>query len=198
MNAKKTLVTLISACLGALLAGCGSTATGPTTPRPVSAQPLTTAAVPAPAGSGGFLMEGSSVRSYSSLAELNKDATLVALITPTGTAHVESISGVPFTVATASISRVFKGSASSSLLDVRQLGDATSGGLMVTGQSYVAFLQPFELLHGHPTSQYVVIGGLAGLYWQTSSGMLQRVDAHSVDLPLLLSPSQVEDAVRAS
>lgn len=141
--------------------------------------------------------DASVAESFSSLAEVSRGAKLVVEATA-GESRVEEVSGVPFTVTSVRISRLYKGSSQDNQVDVRQFGDIhnsdlTFSELLRTRERYLLFLEPFEFAKGVPTDQWVIVGGVAAWRGEDAGGF--RGTAPSSRLPERLTPAEVESVV---
>ena len=145
------------------------------------------------------VIEASRAHYYSSVTELGRDSTLVAMIRPTGQTTVEQIGGIPFTISTVAVQRTIKGRSSSTTLRLRETGSNTTVGdvdpLVSKGRTYVAFMQPFELTPGKATGQWVLTGAGAGLFSLTGSTMT-KLDPESPQIPSTLSADMVASGLR--
>lgn len=117
------------------------------------------------------LISGSYAVGYGSLAQLRHDASSVAVLESTGDASTPAdSSGVPTTVTAMRVVRLLSGSSLPSTVDLRQLGVPGDSGapVVTTGSLYVAYLTPFQLEPGVDTGEYTLVGGLQGLFEQSS------------------------------
>jgi hypothetical protein len=116
------------------------------------------------------VFDTSNVKAYSSLQDLRADASSVAVIDPSSVTHVETINGIPFTVTTATVQETVSGQTLPSTIELRQTGDGTDPNwpLVSSSATYLAYLQPFHFSSGGQVGdQYVVVGGLQGLFSHT-------------------------------
>lgn len=135
---------------------------------------------------------------YRSVNELAHDSTLVAEVSPTGQTVVQSIGGIPFTVATVTVKKVMKGSyAAGKTLRLRELGDEQTSGEgdphLSKAQTYIAFMQPFVLHRGESTGQWVLTGAGAGVF-SLSGQTVTRLDHDSTAIAPKI---QVADLIKA-
>jgi hypothetical protein len=143
----------------------------------------------------------SRARSYRSVAELARDATLVIVGTANG-ATTESLGGIPFTTTSVEVVRVLSGDAAvGATIPVHQTGgpgivSPELPPVMRPGQRYLLFLEPFTG-PGVQTPQRYTIVGLAGI-WGLEGGVARRLDPASTELPDGLSVSSLEAQVRTA
>lgn len=169
---------------------------------------------PARSASAGRAVQGridtSDVKEYTSLQALRQDATSVAILRPSSVTRIEMIKGIPFTVTTASVVQTVSGPSLPSTIELRQTGDGNDPDYPVVSdtESYLAYLQPFELQPGVPVgNEYVVIGSLQGLFVQTRSGTaappagppsatttFDRVDPSATALPSTITLQQAQSS----
>lgn len=137
-------------------------------------------------------LDASVAKTYTSLQQLRQDAASVAVLKPSGVTRVETVAGIPFTLATVAVAQTISGAALPSTLELRQLGNGSDSRfpLVSDAKAYLAYLQPFEFERGAPIAgQYVVIGGLQGLFEGTptspsgASASFARVDPDATALP---------------
>lgn len=170
-----------------LLAACGKG--GGETVAPASATGVSSP--PASSESG---VSVSRAKGYQSIQQLRDDSLAVARVTVTNNGIVEHIDKVPFTIATATVDRVLRGTLPEKSVRIRQLGDGKTNvsdavPLLQPGKSYVVFLQRFTYGPGKDTDQYVPAGAV-GVYLD-QGGVLQRLDPNS-SLPATLPLSELE------
>ena len=97
-----------------------------------------------------------------------------SLLRPTGAIHVETVAGIPFTVAPATVVRTVSGKRIGAALALRQLGDRTAVADCVSLVSptnvYLAYLTPFRVRRGGPQigRQYFVVG-MEGIFRHSGS-----------------------------
>jgi hypothetical protein len=111
--------------------------------------------------------------SYSTLGQLRRAATSVVVVQPTGAATQAKVGGVPWTISTVQVVRQVSGQKLPSAFGLRQLGSAATAQdspVVAKGNLYLAYLQQFKTLAGRVAGQYVVIGGLQGLYQSADPG----------------------------
>ena len=113
--------------------------------------------------------DGSRVKSYSSLAALAGDSTVIVSGTVTAQRTAADIDPVtPFTISTVTVQAAPKGAGlvAGSTVEVRQFGSTKQIGpapLLTMGSHYLLYLTASGL-SGPLASQYYVTGGDAGLY----------------------------------
>jgi hypothetical protein len=137
---------------------------------------------------------GSRVHEYTSLKELAKASSVIAVVRATSTTTVEMISNLPFTVTTVDVVKGIRGTSAGAQLKIRQLGrvgtvagDGISG-LLESGSVYILFLTRFEFSATEVTDQYVVTGE-AGTFKADGSGSYLRLDKESTHLPGAITDS---------
>ncbi len=148
------VVLLLTGGLGALAVGCGASATAT---RPIST------------GRG---VECSFARSYSSLAQLRRQASSVAVITPTGDVNRHQVAGIPIDDATVRVLDVVSGPRLPprivlvDIADARIQGAAECAPAVAVGHTYLVYLARFRHRPGGPAQpgRYVVVGGPAGAF----------------------------------
>jgi hypothetical protein len=141
-------LTAVAPVLGCLAVGCGS-----------SRRPLSSAPRPAQ-----HIVCDHAV-DYSTLAQLRRASSSVAVVRPTGRTVVRKVGGVPFTISTVGVVETVRGAPLPATLDVRQTGTAATtldscGALVSPGHVYIAYLSPFRLRHRGPVvrGQYSATG----------------------------------------
>lgn len=151
-------------------------------------------------------IDTSDVKEYTSLHDLRQDATSVAILTPSSTTRIETIKGIPFTVTTVSVKQTISGTPLPPTIELRQTGDGSDPNYPIVSdtRSYLAYLQPFEFQPGVPVgNQYVVVGGLQGLFAQAGAGAVaaspptaattfDRVDPSATALPASITLQQAQ------
>jgi hypothetical protein len=180
---------------GAVVALVASLAAGPTAHWPRSG-------VQSSVGSRATTthFDTSQVKEYASLAALRQDASSVGVLKPTGATTVQTVDGVPFTVATVTIVQTISGMKLPATLELRQTGNGSDPTLpLVSDQNlYLAYLQPFQFQPGVPVGdQYVVVGVLQGLFENVggspadaASASYSRVDPEATGLPPSVTTAQ--------
>lgn len=144
------------------------------------------------------VIQGSRVKSYSSIAELSADSQLIVAAVATTSRTTTSIQELPFTVTVLNVRTIFKGAAPASI-KLRQLGDATTqtsdemDALVIGGTAYVLFLNVFTFGPGQDTDQDVVVGGSAGMY--SLQGQTLRHVRGPDPLPQTLSLADLTSAI---
>lgn len=143
----------------------------------------------------------SNAKAYTSLQALRADATSVAIVQPTPVSHIETISGVSFTVKTVNVEKTVSGATLPQTIELRQAPDPQVPQSIVTpANTYLAFLQPFQFTPGTQVGdQYVVVGYLQGLFASaagTSASNTTTFTAVAPGPPGL--PSQVTPAQAAA
>ncbi len=146
---KRHLIPLLSATL--VLAAC-------------SAAPQNS---PAPATGGNKELHVSRAEDFTSIAELTRASTAVIKGTA-GTATVETVNGVPFTVTQIKVDEVLSGMLTAAEIPLKQIGSTQVGSrdtssLLTEGGQYLIFLRPFYWTPGDNTGQYTITGD-RGLY----------------------------------
>ena len=101
---------------------------------------------------------------YRSLQEAAREAEVVVEIAVEKEGAAETVGAVPFTVTSARVTDVLRGSFEGSEISLRQVALASEGELLGAGERYVALLVPFTYEDYKPTGQHVVVGGWQGLY----------------------------------
>ena len=127
-------------------------------------------------------IDGTEPGPYPSLAAMAADSTEI-LVVEAGSASIERIGSVPFSVARAKVREAMKtlsGLAAGGEVKIRQTGDPNSfpegsedrDVLLSRGVVYVVFLVPFEFTRGKPTGQFTT----------PSSMTVFRVSADAVEV----------------
>jgi hypothetical protein len=131
-------------------------------------------------GNASGVIQGSRIKSYSSIRQLAADSKAVVVAVATSANSPANVQGTPYTITTVEVRSTLRGSVSGSTIKIRQLGNQTSDEidpLLVSGTTYVLFLDVFSFGPGQNTDQYVIVGGSAGVY------ILQGQAAHHVRGP---------------
>ncbi|EFC84938.1 hypothetical protein [Parafrankia sp. EUN1f] len=131
---------------------------------------------------------------YDSVAGLTADSDLVARVRATDKSEIALISGTPFTITDVEVTEAIRGKVPPALR-IRQTGGPTEPGILTAGESYLLFLDKFELPGTDTTNQYVVVGVEAGLYLE-KSGRLRLLDTESPDLPAEINVDDMKADVR--
>jgi hypothetical protein len=157
-------IVVLSSCMG-----------GGAQPKSVAAQPKS--------GNASGVIQGSRIKSYSSIRQLAADSNAVVVAVATSVNSPANVQGTPYTITTVEVRSTLRGSVSGSTIKIRQLGNQTIqtsdeiDPLLVSGTTYVLFLDVFSFGPGQNTDQYVIVGGSAGVY------ILQGQAAHHVRGP---------------
>jgi hypothetical protein len=132
------------------------------------------------------------VATFTSIGQLAAASSAVLRVRATNASTVERVQGIAFTVTDASLEETLRGSIPGATVRIRQLGAAGDGAttagvpLVIPGQEYVVFVEPFVFSDDKPPGQYVIVGGGAGLYALEPTGALLRLDSSSKGLPAAL------------
>ncbi|WP_432572304.1 hypothetical protein [Kineococcus sp. SYSU DK005] len=139
-------------------------------------------------------------RGYERLSDLAARSE-AALTFTAGTATIETIADLPFTITSALVTTGLPaGTAPGTVIRIRQSGRAgqlqPSNGprLLVRGRNYAAALMRFHLQPGDDTGQWVIVGD--GLWQDQGAGEL-RLDAADSALPAMSTLSALGEAWRA-
>lgn len=139
--------------------------------------------------------------SYSTVASLVADSSLVVYVTATSTHSVAAVNGLPFTTTIMRIDRVVRGTPPpGDTLPLQQIGPANVSDratLVEGGHQYLAFLGQVSFSLGTTTGQWYVVGLMAGLY-EVADGTVVRMDALSPNLPTGVSQATIEAAIAAA
>jgi hypothetical protein len=144
-------------------------------------------------------ISASRVKEYRSLGELAKESTIVAVVRATGSAVVEKVHDIPFTVTTVEVIRGMRGTSAGTLLKVRQTGNPEIAmgddlpAILRAGETYLLFLYPFWFTEGVDTGQYYVMGD-AGIF-AADMGAFKRLDPVSRVLPEVVTEADAMTAV---
>ena len=135
---------------------------------------------------------------FSTLRDLAAAASAVVVATA-GTQSFATVSGAPTTTTNMELTRSLRGQVPQAfrLFELGRPGSGPDFPIVATGQSYLLFVMPYELVPGTPVADdlFVVVGGGAGLY-ATSGSTYTRVDKASPDLPETASASDVQAALQ--
>ena len=132
-------------------------------------------------------LDGSRASAYASTAELASASSAIAVVTA-GAAHVERIKGVPFTTTQMKVLTLTSGELPREfqLLQIGEPGSSDDMPIVAKGDTYLAFLTPFESANGIVPGVYVTVGAAAGLYHDGPTGYA-RMDPLSPALPSRIS-----------
>lgn len=138
-------------------------------------------------------LEGSAVRGYESIAEVLAETEAIVVGTA-GESRVETIGPVPFTVTEVKVDDRVSGPSSETVL-VRQTGDEStflSSGtpLLVSGNRYALFLEPFYFEPGKDTGQQVIVGWGA---WEENDGEFRLHMLEPDQVPVKGLPATLTD-----
>jgi hypothetical protein len=136
-------------------------------------------------------LEGSRAIAYSSTSELASASSAIAVVTA-GPAHAERIKGVPFTTTEMRVLSLTSGALPKEfqLIQIGELGSSEEMPIVAEGDTYLAFLAPFENATGVVPGVYVTVGAAAGLYHDEPAGYA-RMDPLSPALPPRISKADV-------
>lgn len=193
---RTTIGTLLAPALlvALLLAACG----GRSVDRPHVATP---AVAPASTTTSILSIAASRATSYTSLADLARDATMV-IIGTAGSGTTRTIGGIPFTTTEVRVDRAFtQNVAAGADVLVHQTGgpgivSPDLPPVLERDQRYLLFLEPFTGPGSDTTSarRYTIVG-LAGI-WGLRGDSARRLDPLSTELPDRLSVQALEGQVR--
>ena len=177
-RSRRRTVALLGALLMALLTACGGTSESNET-------------VPNETVGNDDL---SRAKQYSSLDEIRRAATVVAVVRTEDSQSIEMVGRVPFTVTAVTVLTPVGGSAEvGTTLLIRQTGAGesfTSTPLLSPGTEYLLFLKPFTFMDGDSTGQWVVIGVNDGMYEKLGEGDFARTSDNTA-LPSQIASGDV-------
>jgi hypothetical protein len=147
-------------------------------------------------------IDASVASSYGSISQLEAASTSTVLLRATASTTSSTVGRVPWTTTAMTVVQVEAGPSLPGTILLRQLGPGVGAPVVDAGQLYLAYIQPFQWTPGGPdvANDYVVIGGLQGLYQEAASyagampdasaQAFDRVDALASALPATLSLDQ--------
>ena len=139
---------------------------------------------------------------YESVPQLAAAADSVVLLKATDSTTSTEIGTVPWTITTMNVVQVEAGTSLGGTILLRQLGPGMGAPIVNTGDTYLAYIEPFKWSPGGQDvpNEYVVIGGLQGLYQEAASydgatpdpsaQAFEQVDTQAPALPATLSLDQ--------
>lgn len=103
---------------------------------------------------------------YTSLGQLRRDASSVAVLRATRRHSVHTVGGVPSTVTWMKVRRRLHGAPLPSTVRLDQLGRAGVRGadIVVANKLYIAYLRPYRTHQGRVSREWTIVGGEQGLY----------------------------------
>jgi hypothetical protein len=109
---------------------------------------------------------------YQSLRQLHAAATAAAVLKPTSESRVVYVAGLPFTVTSVKVIATILGRPLPTTIGLREVGTSSTylagepgiATVVSPRSEYLAYLQPFTFGNGPVPGQWVVVGGLQGLY----------------------------------
>jgi len=146
-----------------------------------------------PTAGPGHIDTTSRVKKYTTVAALTMEAPLVAYVTATDQVETKPNAS---TTRQVTVDRVVRGSAPGQTIAVREYGRAGSDTSLVSGKRYLVFVHPYEIMRGHPTGEWVVVGAYAGL-WSVSAGTVTRLDPDT-PMPSRLTMTEMDSQIRAA
>ena len=121
---------------------------------------------------------------FTSLEELTRNSSVVAVVEATATSAVEPDDA---TVTTVEVVRALRGAARGDQLKVRQLDIAGAPPLVQAGTTYLLFLDTFRWSLAEPTDEYLI----TGISEQTGPRTYRNLDPEAVLLPATITEAEV-------